>query len=211
MPSNKPEPEYQGKPLSRWVAETQDKDAVVRLSAALALGEIGPEAKTAVPALTELLKDKDSNVQWAAARALGKIGPEAKMATPALTELLKDEWVRGPLLRPWGRWVPRRRQPSQPSRNCSKTTMSGFGGPLLGPWERSVPRPRQQLQPSRNYSGISWVRQTAASTLGNIGPEAKTAIPALTELLQDTDKDEGVRLVAALAGEDRSGLYPSSH
>jgi HEAT repeat protein len=55
---------------------------------------MGPEAKTAVPALTELLKDDDEWVRRAAAWALGKIGPEAKTATPALTELLRDKWVR---------------------------------------------------------------------------------------------------------------------
>jgi hypothetical protein len=50
MPSTKPEPEYEGKPLSRWVAESKDKDSMVRLLAASALGNIGP---VAIPALTE--------------------------------------------------------------------------------------------------------------------------------------------------------------
>ena len=27
----KPKPEYKGKPLSQWVAETQDEDSMVRL------------------------------------------------------------------------------------------------------------------------------------------------------------------------------------
>ena len=39
----------------------------------LALGQIGPEAKTAVPALTEVLKDEW--VRRTATVALGEIGP----------------------------------------------------------------------------------------------------------------------------------------
>ena len=58
--------------------------------AVVALGKIGPEAKDAVPALTELLNDKNENVRSAAAIALGGIGPAAKSAVPALTKLLKD-------------------------------------------------------------------------------------------------------------------------
>jgi HEAT repeat protein len=70
----------------------KDKTGLVRDAAALALGKIGPEAKTAVPVLTELLKDEW--VRKTAALALGEIGLEARTAVPALTELLKKEWVR---------------------------------------------------------------------------------------------------------------------
>jgi HEAT repeat protein len=37
------------------------------------LGRVGPEAKAAIPALTELLKDKDEGVRKAASEALDKI------------------------------------------------------------------------------------------------------------------------------------------
>ena len=57
----------------------------------MAVGNIGREAKPAVPALHDLLKDKIVAVRLDAAEALGKIGPEAKTAIPALTELLKDK------------------------------------------------------------------------------------------------------------------------
>ena len=39
-------------------------------------------AKTAVPALTELLRDRDREIRQAAAEACGTIGPEAKTAIP---------------------------------------------------------------------------------------------------------------------------------
>ena len=90
-----------------------------RASAAVALGNRGPEAKEAAPALIEALKDrqsvrwyvrdaiqgigledatglipilkeKDSDVRRAAARVLGEIGPAAKTAVPALIEMVGD-------------------------------------------------------------------------------------------------------------------------
>jgi HEAT repeat protein len=57
---------------------------------------MGPEGKSAIPVLTDLLQDKEVRIRLAAARALGSMGPEAKAAIPVLTELLrdKDEGVR---------------------------------------------------------------------------------------------------------------------
>jgi HEAT repeat protein len=45
----------------------------VRGSAIIALGDIGPAAKTAIPALSKALKDEDAEIRKAAALALGKI------------------------------------------------------------------------------------------------------------------------------------------
>ena len=85
------EPTYQGKTLDEWVARTKAKDKRIRQTAAWALGNIGPEARTTVPALIELFKDKEESVRGAAARALGGIGANAASAAPALTELLNDK------------------------------------------------------------------------------------------------------------------------
>jgi radical SAM protein with 4Fe4S-binding SPASM domain len=52
---------------------------------------MGPQAKEAVPALTDALKDGDATVRSGAASALGAVGPEAKPAVPALMELLRDK------------------------------------------------------------------------------------------------------------------------
>ena len=51
---------------------------------------MGPEAKFAVPVLTELLGDTDGGVQRAAAATLGNMGPEAKFAIPTIAKLLLD-------------------------------------------------------------------------------------------------------------------------
>ena len=58
---------------------------------ALALGEIGPDAKIAVPILIKALDDEYEGVRRFAALALGKIGPEAEQAVPALIISLRDD------------------------------------------------------------------------------------------------------------------------
>jgi RNA polymerase sigma factor (sigma-70 family) len=61
----------------------------VRSLAAVALGDIGPEAECAVPALVDVLRAQDTRAREAAADALGKIGPRAKAALPDLVQALK--------------------------------------------------------------------------------------------------------------------------
>jgi len=54
----------------------KDNDEDVREAAAFALGEIGPDAKAAVPVLSKALRDGDEGVREAAADALEKIQPK---------------------------------------------------------------------------------------------------------------------------------------
>jgi HEAT repeat protein len=85
-----------------------DGDQLVRWHTACALGQIGPAAKAAVPALIDVLRSKPAAcndavrtapgvltlppgaVQVMAAGALGRIGPDAIDAVPALVEALDD-------------------------------------------------------------------------------------------------------------------------
>src|SRR6266404_2619025 len=84
--------------ISALAGALSDPDANVRLHVASALGEFGPKAGVAVPALGARLKDDDKGtekgsavfVRAAAARALGRIGPGARATTSNLTQLLYD-------------------------------------------------------------------------------------------------------------------------
>src|SRR5262249_62078086 len=64
---------------------------------AFQLGQVGAEAKVAVPALTKALEDREKKVRLHAAGALGRIGPAAKQSVPDLIDMLGDqEWtIRG--------------------------------------------------------------------------------------------------------------------
>jgi hypothetical protein len=69
----------------------QNRDEIVRLNAASALGSMGVVAKAAIPDLISTLKDSSSIVRSSAASALGGMGLEAKSAIPALSAALQDE------------------------------------------------------------------------------------------------------------------------
>ena len=59
-----------------------------------ALGLIGRDASSAVPALSKVLKEsKNPRIRRDAAAALGRIGGNAEVAVPALTSALDDPWA----------------------------------------------------------------------------------------------------------------------
>ena len=58
-----------------------------RDAAARALGQIGPDATDAIPALIGALRDPEPSVQQAAAQSLGQFGPAAAAAIPDLERL----------------------------------------------------------------------------------------------------------------------------
>jgi HEAT repeat protein len=89
-----------------------DPSENVRVSAAGALGAMGPAARSAVPALTAKLQvtGEAGSVLRSAATALGDIGPDAASAIPALEQAFKSGAV-GPsaqeaVLRIQGKPVP---------------------------------------------------------------------------------------------------------
>ena len=51
----------------------KDKNGSIRCGAADRLGRIGPDAKSAIPALSELLNDENEDIRKAASEALEKI------------------------------------------------------------------------------------------------------------------------------------------
>ncbi len=68
----------------------------VRRNAAIGLGQSGPAAHRAVPALMEALRDLNPLVRCAAAQALGAIGPAAECAVDLL---IQAAWLGRPELR----------------------------------------------------------------------------------------------------------------
>jgi HEAT repeat protein len=79
--------------LGELTAALQDEDASVRAWSAQAIGEIGPDAAPAVPALIVLLANSDEGSRNSACIALRGIGPAAREALPALHKALEDPSV----------------------------------------------------------------------------------------------------------------------
>jgi hypothetical protein len=75
--------------LPALITALRDRDEFVRASAAEDIGDIGPDAASAVPELIRLLS-RDAGSRGSACDALRGIGPAAKSALPALKQLLSD-------------------------------------------------------------------------------------------------------------------------
>jgi HEAT repeat protein len=62
-------------------------DEILQKEACRALGDLGPQAEAAVPALAKMLSHETPHLRGEAAAALGRIGPAARSTLPTLREL----------------------------------------------------------------------------------------------------------------------------
>ena len=116
----------------------------------------------------EMLKDNNPATKYAAIHAVGEIGPEASEAIPILVDTIRQ------------------------TRNRDKRILLACNHALLGMGKEIVPYMITLLKDD------DWeIRRGAAWMLGKVGPEAKDAVPALTEALHDTSP--AVRTKAAEA------------
>ena len=151
-------------PLIRRV---KDRDWLARQCAAEALGSIRSEPQQTIPALMGSLKDKNFNVRRTAASALGAIRPTTPAAVDALACALHDK--EGNV------------------QHEAAEALAKLGAAA----DRAVPTLAERLQSRAMYvdghPGVCRpVAETVARALGAIGPSAKSALPALLDLLRDT-------------------------
>ena len=153
------------------VEALRDKNEFVRKEVATALGNMGPSAKEAIPALIDLLGEgrptgyTRADVGGAASEALGKIG---KDAVPLLVKALK-------------------------SRDTDVRTGAAYALAGIEAQAKDATGDSTAALGDRDAG----VRAAAACALGRIGPDAKSATPAVRGLLND--KDESVRKAATEA------------
>jgi HEAT repeat protein len=181
------------------------KHPSLRGQTAYILGQIGPAAAAATPALAKLLADPDPNVAIEAAHALAKIGPAAKAAVPALIDAIK-----------------------QPESKSAHAAVFALG--MIGPGAVAAEPVLLELIEAQDTSEsmlAAWAivkmrgvtaetaakvvpellvgldsplvktRQHAAESLGELGSLAKKAVEKLERATKD--EDEGVRSAAAKA------------
>jgi len=153
-----------------------DEEWWMRKTAALALGEIGPGAVEAVPAIIQTMEDEDWVVRWSTAWALWKIGPGAVEAVPALIQALEDE-------------------DSSDVRGTAALALGEIGPGAI----EAVPALIQALG-----DGNIVVREHAALALGEIGPGAIEAVPALIHALGDRNivRDPAAAALKKITGQD---------
>jgi HEAT repeat protein len=153
----------------------------VRWNACFLLGNLGDEAEPAISSLIAVVQDerageilnergarsgkgfyevfKDHSVRSAAAEALGKIGPIARPAVPSLIQALKDV---NPFVRLDAAVAMRR---------------------IEGNGARAVPVLIDLLTERSETQRQELLWSEAANALGEIGPDAKQAVPALIRVL----------------------------
>jgi HEAT repeat protein len=182
-------------------------EADLRNAAAGALGAIDPKPKESVPALTKALKDEDPGVRLASAWAL--IAVEGSLSDPvkdAMEELLKhkeattrrdaamvfvESGAGGKSALP-GLQERSKKDDDAGVRSASALAVARITGAQAN--QRAVAVMLKALKDKDPR-----VRQDGARCLGQLGADAKSAVPALSIALEDGDED--VRKVAAEALE----------
>jgi HEAT repeat protein len=139
---------------------------------------LGPEAKTAVPALIESFDHAGSRSfhQLHIAEVFAQIGPSAKAAIPSLLRVATD------------------------TNNIARNTAIIALGQIHGDPEKVMPMLTGLLNdPNRS------IQINAAHGLEQYGPDAKMAVPVLVQLLGDEDRSVSDTVRRALTKIDPDG------
>jgi HEAT repeat protein len=206
-------------PLSAWIAELQNPKPHDRVQAGLALAELGTAAAEAAPALEKALKDKDPEVRYAAVLALGAIAPEGKAAVDGLAHALVDsDWfVRFTAAQSLQKFGPRAKsaepalvQAMHPSDAVKDFRPIRCGAALVA-LARIDPNSKQLEAGVRmvvdklldyDADDSDGSRVVGAEMLGECGPLARSALPALLKRLKDKQDDVRVATAEALVKID---------
>lgn len=154
--------------VGRRFRESDEGDVASRLPLMELLRDLGPAAKPALAAVVEGLDSEDLNIRLQAVRAVSSIGPAAKEAVPALLEMLD---VEGSLLR-------------EEAMRAVKIT---------GARSSDVPKLVESLSSDR-----PGVQRFAIRVLADLGSQAGSAIPALIEKLETSEKNRRLNVIGAL-------------
>jgi HEAT repeat protein len=174
--------------------------AAARVAGCRTLGLLGPAAREAVPRLAELLADADARVRREAVSTLGRIGPAARPATKALLKLadgpqldlclyslkaLEQIQADPDRVRPFAVRILRGPQPFLRVRAVS----------LL--WH-VAPKEMDLMPHVLELLNQPIGRLELFDVVGQMGPHAAGAVPALTKLLSNRDFSLRIQLVQAL-------------
>ncbi len=184
--------------LAALVKALGSTEETARLKAVDGLGSLGPKAAGAVKALAERLSDHSPRVQAHAARALGEIGKPALGAVEALVRLIgdPDAMVRREAVRTLDDLDPEPkvvlpllvkllRDPDHSVRLLAMQVLQEIGEEAVEPLVRAL----------GDEKTACW----ACLVIGEIGPKAKAAVPALTKLLDHAAPDVHQEAILSLA------------
>jgi HEAT repeat protein len=201
---------YGGHTTDHWVRELKNADPKARQEAVFALGVIGAEAEEAVPEVCKLLKDPEPRVRCDAALALLKMYPASRKTAPDLAEVLEDEMPLArinaaialnrlalearpavpALVKALGDkrndlWIPGfqitiREALLQALGRATAGSTDGVEALSKGLKDDSLP---QEMPPETRLN----CRAAAARALGEVGPEAREAVPLLKAAAKESE------------------------
>ena len=161
-------------------AYQDEADVDTRTNLLFALAEIGPQGKEVIDLAINGCNDEDEGIRYASFYILGQIGPDAMRGKDALKSHLDDE---DQYYAATAAWALARIDEDDPE-------VVAKGIPLFVAALKS-PRP--------------FVRHEAADSLAELGPLAKSALPALREAAKDDDPS--VSTAAKEAIRKISGIF----
>lgn len=168
-------------------AVQHDPDFQVRSAALFAVYNVARDADEALPApLYAVAHDRDPRLRRIAAERLAKYGAAAATATPQLIAALADSGVPA-------------RAADDPLRGQDEPVCLAAVAALVSIGEPAVEQLVDALK-SENRQ----VRVLAMRTLGDIGPVAKAALPALAQAAASSDPNETAAAKTALAKIQRT-------
>jgi HEAT repeat protein len=196
------------RPLDAWLADLDDADPLVREEALEVVTQLGPKAKPAVPKLERLAKAASEAERRRAAMALWKVDGRADAAIPVFRAALKgatglprvqtiqtlrDLGVPADELAP--HLIDGLADPDFDARNQATVLLRGMATEVMPVLIEEIPKARGDKL------------QHVLSVLSGLGPRGKEALPALNNLLKDSDpavKMAGVRAVLVLDRGNRA-------
>jgi HEAT repeat protein len=174
-----------------------DPQPSVRLVAIRTAGELGPEAESLIPALTDRLDDPEVRLRANALVALFKIGASLTHLTPRLEAAFKDSspMIRAAAIeaaialgdegRPFhARIVASLKDPDPEVRQAALRVLDGR-------FKDAVPGLISMLDDKAQ-------RSAAVAALGQIGSPAQPSVARLSDLFSNSSKDEKVGILATL-------------
>ncbi|MBI4327114.1 MAG: HEAT repeat domain-containing protein, partial [Chloroflexi bacterium] len=160
-----------------------------RAIAAQSLAKLGPEARSAVPALVDVLDDPATRAR--AIQALGDIGPAAKEAVPRLEQLLdtSDRYRAAAAIHqiaPQGNGLRLLIEAAHdPQSRLAAVYWIGEIGPAAMPALDTLLEALRTETGTDRAGGPSW--SSVASALRQICPTNRAVIPILLEKLRDAE------------------------
>jgi HEAT repeat protein len=183
-----------------------------RYWACLALGEMGPQAQAAVPALIKALDDDRPEVRLQAAIALGEIGPDAKPAASSITKLINDSFpsVRAAAIFALGRIG----EPSTASALASAESSTDAFVKMLATWALAKFNSNDQQRRNKAVEALVAglgdknrdVSHLAAKALEDLKPGSDLLRPLIDKLI--TTKPEVADRVMSAVSSLGAGAVP---